>query len=346
MRAARLYGPRDLRVEEAAEPEMSADNVILRVRSVTLCATDLRIFAFGDSRVRSPRILGHEIAGDVEAVGPELRGLVEEGTRVTVNPTISCGQCRFCSDGRRELCDEIRTIGIDIDGGLAERLRLPGVVLGQHGLYAIPDNVSYDEAALAEPLSCCVHGQALARVAAGDTVLVIGAGAIGLMHVMLAKQAGSRRVITLETDPQRLRRAAGFGCDVLLNPSERDFPARLSEATEQEGADIVIVAAGSAAAQREAIPCARKGGRILFFAGLPPGQGEVALDTNLIHYRELSVLGSYSTTPEEMGGALKLIQSRSVQVDKLITHRFPLQEVADAFRVASSKAGLKVAVHP
>jgi len=346
VRAARLHGPRDLRVEEVADLGISPDEVLLRVRSAAICATDVRIFAFGDRRVRYPVILGHEIAGDVETVGSELRGLVEEGTRVVVNPTVSCGRCRFCSSGRQELCQEIRTIGIHLDGGLAQLVRVPGIVLGRQGLYVIRDDVTYDEAALTEPLSCCVHGQALARVAAGETVVVIGAGAVGLMHAMLAKHAGSRRVIAVEADPQRLRQASEFGCDVLLNPSEQNFLDRLSEATDGEGADVVIVAAGSAEAQREAILSAGEGGRIVFFAGLPPAQGEVALNTNLIHYRELSVLGSYASTPHEMERALELVQSHSLQLEKLITHRFPLEKSAEAFRVASSRVGLKVAVHP
>ena len=346
MKAARLYGPRDVRVEEVVEQEVSPNEILLRVRSVMICATDVRIFAFGDRRVRYPRILGHEIAGDVVTVGSELRGLVEERTRVTVNPTISCGRCRFCSNGRQELCEEIRTIGIDVDGGLAQRVKVPGVVVRQQGLYVIPDDVTYDEAALTEPLSCCIHGQALAGITAGETVLVVGAGAIGLMHAMLAKHSGSRRVIAVETDPYRLRQAAEFGCDMLLNPSNPDFPARLSEATGGEGADLVIVAAGSAAAQREAILSTGKGGRIVLFAGLPSGQDEVALNTNLIHYRELSVLGSYSTTPEEMRRALGLVQTHSLQLNKLVTHRFPLEKTAEAFEVASSGAGLRVAVHP
>jgi len=346
VRAARLHGPRDLRVEEVADLGISPDEVLLRVRSAAICATDVRIFAFGDRRVRYPVILGHEIAGDVETVGSELRGLVEEGTRVVVNPTVSCGRCRFCSSGRQELCQEIRTIGIHLDGGLAQLARVPGIVLGQRGLYAIPEDVTYDEAALTEPLSCCIHGQALTRVAAGETVVVIGAGAIGLMHAVLAKHAGPRRVIAVETDPQRLRQAAEFGCDVLLNPSEQDFSDRLSEATDGEGADVVIVAAGSAEAQRQAILSAGVGGRIVFFAGLPPGQGEVGLNTNLIHYRELSVVGSYASTPHEMERALELVQSHSLQLEKLITHRFSLEKAAEAFQVASSKVGLKVAVHP
>jgi len=346
VKAARLYQPKDLRVEVVEEPEISPDEILLRVRSVTICATDVRIFTFGDRRVQYPRILGHEIAGDVEAVGSELRGLVEKETRVTVNPTISCGRCKFCSDGRQELCEEILTIGIDLDGGLAQRVKIPGVVVRQQGLYAIPDDITYDEAALTEPLSCCIHGQIMARIIAGETVLVFGAGPIGLMHAMLAKHMGSRRVIAAETDPHRLRQAAEFACDLLLNPSDPDFRAGLAEATGGEGADLVIVATGSATAQREAILSARKGGTIVLFAGLPSGQHEVALDTNLIHYRELSVLGSYSTTPEEMRRALRLIQTHSMQLNRLVTHRFPLEKAPEAFEVASSMAGLKVAVHP
>jgi len=346
MKAVRLHGAKDLRFEDVEKPRVGPNEFLVRVKAATVCATDIRMYAYGDSRVKLPRVLGHEFAGDVEKIGANLRNSLKVGMRVTANPNMYCGRCRYCVTGRHELCDSRYALGIDVDGALAEYLRVPPEAFKTGGVCEVPDNLSYEEAALVEPLSCCLHGQEFAQTRVGDIVAVIGAGSIGLMHVVLSKAIGASKVIVSEIDDERLREAANFGADCLINPSKEDLASKISEITDGHGADVVIVAVGSPAAQQQALSIAAKGGRINFFGGLPAGREIVPLNTNLIHYREIFVLGTSSQSIYEFRKTLELVSAGVLDVKRFITHRFPLDETLKAFETASSGVGLKVCVNP
>jgi len=346
MKAARLHGAKDLRLEDIEKPTVGPDEFLVRVKAATVCATDIRMYTFGDSRVKLPRVLGHEFAGDVEKVGANLRNSLKVGMRVTANPNMYCGRCRYCIAGRHELCDSRYALGIDVDGALAEYLRVPPEAFKTGGVCEVPDNLSYEEAALVEPLSCCLHGQEFAQTRVGDIVAVIGAGSIGLMHVALSKAIGASKVIVSEIDDERLREAANFGADCLINPSKEDLASKISEVTGGHGADVVIVAVGSPATQQQALSIAAKGGRINFFGGLPAGKEIVPLNTNLIHYREILVFGTSSQSIYDFRKTLELVSAGVLDVKRFITHRFPLDETLKAFETASSRLGLKVCVNP
>jgi len=346
MKAVRLHGAKDLRFEDVEKPRVGPNEFLVRVKAATVCATDIRMYAYGDSRVKLPRVLGHEFAGDVEKIGANLRNSLKVGMRVTANPNMYCGRCRYCVTGRHELCDSRYALGIDVDGALAEYLRVPPEAFKTGGVCEVPDNLSYEEAALVEPLSCCLHGQEFAQTRVGDIVAVIGAGSIGLMHVVLSKAIGASKVIVSEIDDERLREAANFGADCLINPSKEDLASKISEITDGHGADVVIVAVGSPAAQQQALSIAAKGGRINFFGGLPAGREIVPLNTNLIHYREIFVLGTSSQSIYEFRKTLELVSASVLDVKRFITHRFPLDETLKAFETASSGVGLKVCVNP
>jgi len=290
--------------------------------------------------------LGHEFAGDVEKIGANLRSRLKVGMRVTANPNMYCGRCKYCITGRHELCDSRYALGIDVDGAFAEYLRVPPEAFKMGGVCEVPDSLSYEEAALVEPLSCCLHGQELAQTRVGDIVTVIGAGPIGLMHVALSKAIGASKVIVSEIDDERLREAANFGADYLINPSKEDLASKISEVTDGYGADVVIVAVGSPAAQQQALSIAAKGGRINFFGGLPAGREIVPFNANLIHYREIFVLGTSSSSIYEFSKTLKLVSAGVLDVKRFLTHRFPLDETLKAFETASSRVGLKVCVNP
>jgi len=346
MKAARLHGAKDLRLEDIEKPTVGPDEFLVRVKAATVCATDIRMYTFGDSRVKLPRVLGHEFAGDVEKVGANLRNSLKAGIRVTANPNMYCGRCKYCIAGRHELCDSRYALGIDVDGALAEYLRVPPEAFKTGGVCEVPDNLSYEEAALVEPLSCCLHGQEFAQTRVGDIVAVIGAGSIGLMHVALSKAIGASKVIVSEIDDERLREAANFGADCLINPSKEDLASKISEVTGGHGADVVIVAVGSPATQQQALSIAAKGGRINFFGGLPAGKEIVPLNTNLIHYREILVFGTSSQSIYDFRKTLELVSAGVLDVKRFITHRFPLDETLKAFETASSRLGLKVCVNP
>lgn len=346
MKAVRLHGAKDLRVDEVKKPILGPDEFLLRVKAATICATDLRIYTYGDPRVKFPRILGHEFAGDIEEVGKNLKEHLKVGMRVTVNPNMYCGRCKYCIAGRHELCESRYALGIDVDGAFAEYLKIPSEAFKTGGVCEVPENISYEEAALVEPLSACLHGQEFAQTKVGDIVVIIGAGPIGLMHATLSKAMGASKVIVSEVDDKRLKEAANFGADHLINPLKEDLPSKINQITRGHGADVVIVAVGSPAAQQQALSIAAKGGRINFFAGLPAGKGSVPLDTNLIHYKEIFVFGTSSQSIGDFRKTLELVGSGVLKVKRFITHRFPLEEAIKAFEVTSSKAGLKACIHP
>jgi len=346
MKAVRLHGAKDLRLEDIEKPTVSPNEFLVRVKAATVCATDIRMYTYGDSRVKLPRVLGHEFAGDVEKVGANLKNHLKVGMRVTANPNMYCGRCRYCITGRHELCDLRYALGIDVDGAFAEYLRVPPEAFKTGGVCEVPDSLSYEEAALVEPLSCCLHGQELAQTRVGDMVVVIGAGPIGLMHVVLSKAIGASKVIMSEVDDERLREAANFGADYLINPSKEDMASKINEITDEHGADVVIVAVGSQAAQQQALSIAAKGGRINFFGGLPAGREIVPLNANLIHYKEIFVFGTSSSSIYEFRKTLELVSASVLDVKRFLTHRFPLEETLKAFETASSRGGLKICVNP
>jgi L-iditol 2-dehydrogenase len=346
MRAVRLHGIKDLRFEEVEEPEIGGDEVLVRVRAATICATDVRIYTYGDPRVKLPRILGHEFAGDIEEVGANLRGHFKIGMRVTANPNMYCGRCRYCVSGRHELCASRYALGIDADGALAEYIKIPSEAFRTGAICEIPSSLSYEEAALIEPLSACFHGQNMAQIEIGDIVAVIGAGPIGLMHVILAKALGASKVIVSEVEEERLREAANFGADYMINPLKEDLSSKVNEITYGHGADVVIVAVGSSIAQQQALSIVARGGKINLFGGLPAGKEIVPLNTNLIHYREISVFGSSSQSIYEFHKTLNLVSCGILNVKRFITHRLPLEETPKAFEIVSSRRGLKVCINP
>jgi L-iditol 2-dehydrogenase len=346
MKAVRLYAAKDLRVEEVEKPRISENEILMRVRAATICASDIRSYNYGDGRMRPPRILGHEIAGDIEEVGSNVKGY-DSGMRATLNPNIFCGRCVFCVTGRHELCDERRALGFDVDGGFAEYVLIPPESVRTGVICEIPDNVSYEEAALIEPISCCLHAQTLVKVGAGDTVTVIGAGPMGIMHTVMAKALGASRVIVSEISEQRLQTAAHFGADVLVNPTKEDLASRVFEATGRDGSDVVIVAVGSRSAMEQALRLLSKGGRVCFFAGSQKGRESVRINANIIHYMETVVTGAFASTPYEFHQTVRLAASgRLLNMKPIVTHRFRLQDASKAFEAALSGKALKVCLNP
>jgi L-iditol 2-dehydrogenase len=346
VKAVRLYGAKDLRVEEVEKPRISENEILMHVRAATICASDIRSYNYGNGRMRPPRILGHEIAGDIEEIGSNVKGY-DSGMRITLNPNIFCGRCVFCVTGRHQLCDERRALGFDVDGGFAEYLLIPFESIRTGAVCEIPDNVSYEEAALIEPISCCLHAQTLVKVGAGDTVTIIGAGPMGIMHTVVAKAIGASKVIVSEISEQRLQTAVGFGADVAVNPAKEDLASRVFEATERHGSDVVIVAVGSRSALEQALGLLSKGGRVCFFAGLQKGKENVRLNANIIHYRETVVSGSFASTPYEFYQTVMLAASgKLLNMKPIVTHRFRLDDASKAFEAALSGRALKVCMNP
>lgn len=346
VRAARLYTKEDLRVEEVNIPEIGSEEFLLKVEAVTICALDLRAYTSGNGRVKLPRILGHEFAGTVENVGDTFRETYKQGTRVTVNPNMICGRCENCLKGKHEICLNRYAIGVDIDGAFAEYVRIPREASNNGLVLELPENVSFEEAALTEPLAACLHGQLYEPIEVGDVVTVIGTGPIGIIHVMLAKASRASKIIACDILESRLGKAKEFGADITINTSRENFVQRVGEITKGHGSDFTIVAVSDPNVQRDALQIASYQGKVNYFGGLPRNKEVVPLDTNLIHYKELRVFGTFAQTMSEYAQSLKLIGAKRFPLDELITHRYDLKDIAMAFKQAMSKEAMKICLKP
>ncbi|MFF3439174.1 zinc-dependent dehydrogenase [Streptosporangium sp. NPDC002721] len=343
MKVARFYAPGDIRVEEAPEPVAGPGEIKIRVRNCSTCGTDAKILKHGHHHIKPPRVMGHEIAGEVvEAVDA---GEWAPGDRVQVIAAIPCGTCPECLRGRMTVCPNQESMGYHYDGGFAEYMIVPAKVLAVDGVNRIPDEIGFAEASVAEPLACVLNGQELARVGEGDDVVIMGSGPIGCLHVRLARARGAARVFLVDINAGRLEMAAR-----LVHPDAvihgEDVVEQVLKLTDGRGADVVITAAASGAAQEQALRMAARQGRISFFGGLPKDNPIIQCDSNLVHYRELTIVGANGSSPAHNAEALRLIADGAVPVADLITHRLPLAEVLEGIDIVSRGEAIKVTVEP
>jgi L-iditol 2-dehydrogenase len=311
-----------------------------------MCGTDVKISRHGHHHIAPPRTMGHEIAGEIVAVGAEVDGW-GVGDRVQVIAAIPCGTCRDCLAGRGTVCPDQRSMGYHFDGGFAPYCRVPPDVLAVSGLNRVPDTVRLAEASIAEPLACVINGQDLAGVGTGDDVVVIGSGPIGCLHVRLARARGAGRVYLADVNRDRLDRAAGLVMpDAAVCSADTDLVAALRELTEGRGADVVITATAAGAAQEQALTMLARRGRLSLFGGLPRDRSTINFDSNLVHYRELSVVGANGSSPEHNASALRHIAAGTVPVADLITHRLPLDEAIEGLDLVARGEAIKVTIEP
>jgi L-iditol 2-dehydrogenase len=345
MKAVVFYGPQDLRFEERPLPVPKENELLIRVGACAICGTDLRTYRFGAANITQPVVIGHEIAGTVVEAGGALTGWAA-GDRVAVAPAVPCCECAYCRRGIHTMCDHLRSIGYQFDGGFAEYMIVPWAAVRAGCVNRIPDNLTLEEATLAEPLACAINGQELLGVGLEDTVAILGAGPLGSMHADLAKIRGARKVILVDVLEHRLELARAFAADVLLNGEREDVTARVREETGGAGASVVIVAAPSARAQEQALTLAAKRGRVSFFGGLPKNNPCASLNSNLIHYRELFIMGAYGSMPRHNGMALDLLASGRINAASLIGLVVPLEQLMDGFEAAAQGRVLKIVVRP
>jgi len=347
MLAAVYHGPEDVRLEEVPVPIIGADEVLLKVANAGICGTDLRIW-HGAHRKFPPgtvRIPGHELVGDIAELGANVKGL-EPGERVFVAPNMGCGHCRQCVSGNNNRCARYEAIGVTMDGAFAEYVRIPAAAILQGNLIPLAAQADPAAAALIEPFACVLRGQDAVAVRPGEVVLVVGAGPIGVMHVMLARLRGAGRVIVSDLLPDRLRLAIRTGADRTVSPLQEDLAAVIAEESGGEGADVIIVAAPAAGAQEEALKLSAIGGRINLFGGLPREQSTIRFDSNLVHYKELVVTGTTACSTADCWRAAALVNSGRVDLSHLVSARFPLSEALQALAAAEDRKSLKVVIEP
>ncbi|ADH69613.1 MULTISPECIES: zinc-dependent dehydrogenase [Nocardiopsis] len=346
MLVARFYAPGDIRLEQAPEPTAGPGQLKIAVVNCSTCGTDVKISRHGHHHIRPPRVIGHEIAGRIVEVGEGVTGWAE-GDRVQVIAAIPCGTCVECSDGRFTVCSRQESMGYHYDGGFAEYMIIPESVLAVDGVNRVPDNIDLAEASVAEPLACVLNGQEIAGVGEGDTVVVMGAGPIGCLHVRLARARGAAKVYLVDLNRGRLDMSADIvQPDASICGAETDAVEEVLRLTDGRGADVVITAAASGRAQEDALRMVSRSGRISFFGGLPKDAPIIQLDSNAVHYREISIFGANGSSPEHNRRALELISSGAVPVADLITERMSLSDVHKAIETVASGTAIKVTIQP
>ena len=347
MLAAVYYGPNDLRIEERPAPTIGPDEALLKVVSAGICGTDLRIL-HGAHRLYQPgtvRIPGHEVVGDIVEVGSEVKDIAV-GQRVLVAPNMGCGHCRQCVSGNNNRCANYEAVGITMDGAFAEYMRIPAAAIQQGNLIPMSRETDPAAAALIEPFACVLRGQNALDIRPGEVVLIVGAGPIGVMHIMLARLHGAGKVIVSELAEKRRKQALEAGADIVVDPDAEDLEAVVKEASHGEGADVVIVAAPAHTAQESALHLAAIGGRINFFGGLPKDRPTINLDSNLVHYKELYVTGTTACSTGDCRQAAAIVDTGRVSLESIVSGRFPLQEAVEAFTQAEDRTSLKIVIEP
>jgi L-iditol 2-dehydrogenase len=341
MKAAVYYGPRDIRVETVAKPSAGPGEVILRVRRCSVCGTDKRIFTHGQKNVVPPTITGHEIVGTVDEVGSGVSPEIAIGRTVVVATVVGCGKCIYCERKQYNLCDSFKALGYDYAGGFAEYVKIPAAAVAQGNIIFVPDGMKLERAALVEPLSCCLNGQEYLNAQPGDRALVFGAGPIGVMHAAILKARGCSLVIVTDISDERLAYVREFGLGQTVNTAGGDAAAMILAAAGGQKFDVALTANSVKATQSLALQLVRKKGRVCFFAGIPKDAPILDIDTNAIHYNEISVFGCFASNLQHYHQALEMISRDDIPWDRFVTHRFKLDDMVQSFAVMEAGQGIK-----
>ena len=339
MKVLMYYKNDDVRVEEMPVPEIGAGELLIKVFASGICGSDVMEWY----RIKkAPRVLGHEITGEIVDVGNGVE-TYKKGDRVFVSHHVPCNVCNYCLHGYHTACDTLHSTNYD-PGGFAEYIRIPEINV-QSGVYILPDEMSYEEGTFIEPLACVVRGQRLAGVKPGQSVMVIGSGMSGLIHINLAKALGAGRIIACDITDYRLEAAKRFGADAVIRAGD-NINERLMDLNDGRLADLVIVCAGALSASEDALKCVERGGKVLYFA-VPEPEVMVPVPMNDLWRNEITLLTSYGASPVDLETAIKLTSSKRVLLNDMITHRFRMDEGGEGFRIVSeAKDSIKVIIEP
>ena len=344
MKAAVYYGPRDVRIEAVPMPSPGPGEVVLRVLCCAVCGTDKRIFTHGQKNVVPPAITGHEIVGTVHEIGPGVDGGLKTGQKVIVATVVGCVKCIYCQRKQYNLCDAFTALGYDYAGGFAEYVKVPAAAVAQGNVIPIPASMSAERAALIEPLSCCLNGQEYLAAQAGDRGVVFGAGPIGMMHASILKARGCAPVIVTDVSAERLAYVREFGLGEPVDTAGADAVERVLAAAGGEKFDIAITATAVKPVQADALKLVRKKARVCFFAGIPKDDPILGIDTNFIHYNEISVFGCFASNLRHYHQALAMVSRNDLPWERFLTHRFKLDDMVKAYGVMEAGQGIKILI--
>ena len=340
MRVAMYYNNHDVRVEEIPAPEIGPGELLVKVEASGICGSDVMEWY----RIqKAPTVLGHEVAGTIVQAGAGVDRF-KEGDRMVVTHHVPCNACRYCLSGHHTVCDTLRKTTFD-PGGFSEYLRVPAINVDR-GVFTMPDGLSFDEASFAEPLACVYRGQRRANIQPGQTVIVLGSGLAGLLHVNLARALGAGRIVATDIVAARLEAAEKLGADFTFLATG-DIPARLREVNDGRLADLVIVCTGAPPALQQGLDSVDRGGTVLFFAPTEPGVS-ISVSVNDLFFRnDATLTTTYAGAPADLVTALEMIASGRVQVGQMISHRLGLEEAALGFKLtADAQSSLKVIIQP
>lgn len=348
MKAQVFRGVNQLSYEDIPMPELGADEVLVQVKVVGLCQSDIKKILY--PLYQPPRIFGHETAGTITAVGAAVKDW-KAGDRVVVMHHIPCMHCTYCLNDNFSMCEIYKNVTTTAGftpsgGGFAEYVKVPGHIVRNGGLIAIPDVISFEQASFVEPTNCCLKAVKKAQIAPGQTVLITGAGPIGLMFVMLVKYFGAKAIAT-DLIPSRIEKALQVGADAAFDARDPDLAAKVEAATNGMGVDVSLLAVPSDKAFFQALDCTRKGGKILFFAEFPD-EVEIPLNPNVLYRREIDLMGSYSSSFRVQALAADIVFNRRIDVEALISDRYPLQDLSKAVdqAVAPGPDTYKILIYP
>ncbi|MEI6071959.1 MAG: alcohol dehydrogenase catalytic domain-containing protein [Verrucomicrobiae bacterium] len=334
-----------LEIVETPVPELHEGDVLLRVEAASICGTDTKIIRSGHRKLKDGQriTLGHEFAGIIEEVRGDAEGL-KKGMRVGVAPNWGCGCCEACIRGLANYCPDYSAFGIESDGAHAEFVRVPAKAISQGNVVPLSDGLAWEEASLAEPLSCVVNAQSAVHIGPGDAVAVYGCGPMGLLHIILAAASGAGKVIALDINGERLESALKAGATHAVLSDRGNVAERIREISAG-GVDVVITAVPVTAVILEGLDLLAPFGRLCLFAGLPKDKPEATINANAVHYKNLLVTGTTGGSNKDYRKALGLIQSRRVDVRQIISHRFSLRNMEQAYEIALAGKGMKIVLN-
>ncbi|MDH6104080.1 zinc-dependent dehydrogenase [Chrysosporum ovalisporum ANA283AFssAo] len=348
MKAQVFRGVNQLSYEDIPVPTLEPDEVLVKVGVVGLCQSDIKKIRY--PLYEPPRIFGHETAGTIASVGSQVKSW-QVGQRVAVMHHIPCMRCAYCLNENFSMCDVYKNISTTAGfnpsgGGFAEYVKVPGHIVQNGGLIPIPDHISFEEASFVEPTNCCLKAVKKAQVSPGQTVLVTGAGPIGLMFVMLVKYFGAKAIAT-DLLPSRIEKALNVGAKAALDARDPDLPRKIHALTGGMGVDVTLLAVPSDKAFFQALECTRKGGKVLFFAEFPD-EVEIPINPNVLYRREIDLMGSYSSSYRLQSLAADIVFNRCIDVQALISDRYPLQNLSAAVEqaIAPNPKTYKILIYP
>jgi L-iditol 2-dehydrogenase len=343
MLAAVFHAPNNIVLQQVP---ISRRKVMLKVSACAVCGYDARVFRNGHRKVRPPVILGHELCGEIQNDIIAGDGMtINAGSRVAVCPLIPCLQCPYCKIGDYNLCINLREIGSTSDGGFAQYVTIPEQLIRMGGLVPVPDNLTDEEAALLEPLACCLNSYSrMLPVATESSVVIIGDGPMGLIHLQLFKRLSSLRVAIVGKVPLRMEKARAMGADAVFAYSRETVRDVLDFSGASSGAGVIVIATSNPVAFELATKVAARNSKVNVFAGMPGGQ-TFLLDANWLHYNQISITGTFSSTPKMLVEATRIVSEKTIDLSAIVTHKYSLREIGEAIEVTEKYHGLRAVIN-